>query len=98
MRNLWYPQKKAEFMTTTRFRELGMKPADVSERDHLLGSFTTYQDPAAATPQTDAGGEEAPTVKFRHLTVGTRPVVSHSVYSVADRIARPNVPMHYSTA
>lgn len=37
MRNLWYPTKKAEFMTDARFKELGLTKNDVGERDPMFG-------------------------------------------------------------
>jgi hypothetical protein len=38
MRNVWYPRKMAEYMTPTRFRELGLTKDDIGERDTLFGS------------------------------------------------------------
>lgn len=37
MRNLWYPTKKAEFMTDSRFKQLGLTKNDVGERDPMFG-------------------------------------------------------------
>lgn len=37
MRNQWYPTKKAEFMTDTRFKELGLTKNDIGERDPMFG-------------------------------------------------------------
>lgn len=37
MRNEWYPHKKAEYMTTTRFRELGLSRGEIGERDAGFG-------------------------------------------------------------
>ena len=37
MRNKWFPQNKAEYMTAARFAELGLTRADVGERDPLFG-------------------------------------------------------------
>ncbi len=69
MRNLWYPQKKAEFMTIAKFKELGLTQADVGERDHLLGTFAAPQSPSEATPQLVAAADDPPVVKLKHLTV-----------------------------
>ncbi len=66
MRNLWYPQKKAEFMTATRFKELGMTRADISDRDHLLGTFAAAPEPAETRLSL---GDEASAVKVKHPTV-----------------------------
>lgn len=37
MRNIWYPTKKAEFMTDTRMKQLGLTKNDVGERDPMFG-------------------------------------------------------------
>ncbi|KAK1757566.1 hypothetical protein QBC47DRAFT_376380 [Echria macrotheca] len=37
MRNEWYPNNKAEYMTKTRFQELGLSRQDVGERDPSFG-------------------------------------------------------------
>jgi len=37
MRNIWYPTKKAEFMTDTRLKQLGLAKKDVGERDPMFG-------------------------------------------------------------
>jgi hypothetical protein len=38
MRNLWHPTKKAEFMTDTRLKQLGLTKKDVGERDPMFGT------------------------------------------------------------
>jgi len=37
MRNVWYPQKRAEYMTATRFAELGLARDAIGLRDHEFG-------------------------------------------------------------
>lgn len=37
MRNLWYPRKKAEFMTSARMKELGLTKNDIGVRDPMFG-------------------------------------------------------------
>ncbi|KAK3941820.1 hypothetical protein QBC46DRAFT_381511 [Diplogelasinospora grovesii] len=39
MRNEWYPSNKAEYMTATRFQELGLTREDIGERDRVFGTF-----------------------------------------------------------
>ncbi|KAK4128293.1 hypothetical protein N657DRAFT_607509 [Parathielavia appendiculata] len=39
MRNQWYPNKKAEYMTASRFRELGLTRDDIGERDIIFGTL-----------------------------------------------------------
>ena len=41
MRNIWYPNKQAEYMTSTRFDQLGLDPDDMGERDPLFGTSAT---------------------------------------------------------
>ena len=38
MRNLWFPTKTAEYMTATRFAELGLTRDAIGERDTLFGT------------------------------------------------------------
>lgn len=37
MRNLWYPTKKAEYMTPARLQQLGLTKIDIGERDPMYG-------------------------------------------------------------
>ena len=53
-------------MTATRFKDLGMTRADISDRDHLLGTFAAAPEPAEARPLL---GDEASAVKVKHPTV-----------------------------
>ncbi|KAH8889492.1 hypothetical protein GQ53DRAFT_748185 [Thozetella sp. PMI_491] len=55
MRNLWYPNKRAEYMTTGRFHELGLSSADIGERDHMFGSFVNSPDENARLGNVDEG-------------------------------------------
>lgn len=44
MRNLWYPTKKAEYMTASRFAELGLsRRDDVGERDPMFRAYETAE-------------------------------------------------------
>jgi hypothetical protein len=45
MRNLWYPTKKAEYMTSTRFSELNLsRREDVGERDPMFRAYDNAED------------------------------------------------------
>jgi hypothetical protein len=47
MRNLWYPTKKAEYMTANRFAELGLsRRDDVGERDPMFRAYETTEEVA----------------------------------------------------
>lgn len=37
MRNMWYPTKKAEYMTAARLQQLGLSKTDIGERDPMYG-------------------------------------------------------------
>lgn len=37
MRNIWYPTKKAEYVTPSRLQQLGLSKNDIGERDPLYG-------------------------------------------------------------
>jgi hypothetical protein len=37
MRNIWYPTKKAEYVTTARLQQLGLSKSDIGERDPMFG-------------------------------------------------------------
>ncbi|KAJ4295786.1 Alcohol acetyltransferase [Collariella sp. IMI 366227] len=51
MRNEWFPNKKAEYMTATRFRELGMTREDIGERDATFGAVAAEDDiPESVAP------------------------------------------------
>jgi hypothetical protein len=55
MRNQWYPKKKAEYMTPSRFHELGLTHDDIGERDTAFGTvaaeeFEEVQESVAPAP------------------------------------------------
>jgi hypothetical protein len=51
MRNLWYPKKKAEYMTTMRLQELGLTQKDIGERDPEFGTaFAVEESEPVAEP------------------------------------------------
>jgi hypothetical protein len=54
MRNEWFPAMKAEYMTASRFRELGLTREDIGDRDTTFGTM------AAADDIEDAPVFEAP--------------------------------------
>jgi hypothetical protein len=39
MRNQWFPAKKAEYMTASRFQELGLTRRDIGDRDATYGTL-----------------------------------------------------------
>lgn len=39
MRNQWFPTKKAEYMTASRFQQLGLKRGDIGDRDATYGTL-----------------------------------------------------------
>ncbi|KAL2137045.1 hypothetical protein VTI74DRAFT_9651 [Chaetomium olivicolor] len=53
MRNEWFPAKKAEYMTASRFRELGLTREDIGDRDTAFGAVAAdeyipdFTEPAA---------------------------------------------------
>ncbi|KAL2263854.1 hypothetical protein VTK26DRAFT_4763 [Humicola hyalothermophila] len=61
MRNEWFPQKKAEYMTAQRFKELGMTREDIGERDPAFGTVT-------AADAMDIPEPEAPMPEVRIVT------------------------------
>ncbi|KAL8414672.1 hypothetical protein RB594_005764 [Gaeumannomyces avenae] len=56
MRNMWYPSRKAEYMTTARFAELGLTRDAIGERDPL---FAIAKKPAAPEPEQQAAQNAA---------------------------------------
>lgn len=84
MRNLWYPTKKAEFMTDARFKELGLTKNDVGERDPMFGMQIEMEEElvddaveavagipmgaAAGQPALDSPGH-SPAVEIEHVAV-----------------------------
>jgi hypothetical protein len=44
MRNEWFPQKKAEYMTIARFAELGLTKSDVGEPDPAFAIRPALED------------------------------------------------------
>jgi hypothetical protein len=54
MRNLWYPTKKAEYMTVGRFAELGLsRRDDVGERDPMFRAYEKAEDVAEEDVEGD---------------------------------------------
>ncbi|KAJ9157360.1 hypothetical protein NKR23_g736 [Pleurostoma richardsiae] len=49
MRNSWFPQKQAEYMTAARFAELGLTKDAIGARDPLFGTFVSAEDALEAT-------------------------------------------------
>jgi len=64
MRNLWVPNKKAEYMTTTRFAELGLSSDDIGEPDPL---FTG--DMVETTGDSGAPSAQRPKLEVQSLAV-----------------------------
>ncbi|TPX17485.1 uncharacterized protein E0L32_003128 [Thyridium curvatum] len=62
MRNLWYPSGKAEYMTATRFSELGLSRGEaIGERDPMFGSF--------APPEVDESDDfELSSIQIRTMS------------------------------
>ncbi|EJT72798.1 hypothetical protein GGTG_09653 [Gaeumannomyces tritici R3-111a-1] len=56
MRNMWYPSRKAEYMTTARFAELGLTRDAIGERDPL---FAIAKKPAAPEAEQQAAQNAA---------------------------------------
>jgi len=56
MRNDWFPNNKAEYMTTSRFQQLGLTRQDVGERDPMFGT----SDFASETATQDTLANEIP--------------------------------------
>jgi hypothetical protein len=50
MRNEWYPHKKAEYMTVSRFSELGLTRDDIGERDTTFGTVAAAEPEPVAEP------------------------------------------------
>jgi hypothetical protein len=44
MRNEWFPAMKAEYMTASRFRELGLTREDIGDRDTTFGTMAAADD------------------------------------------------------
>ena len=69
MRNIWYPRKQAEYMTTARFAELGLTNDSIGERDPLFGvSFA--REGVEETEEVDAAARpivEGVSVSLNHL-------------------------------
>lgn len=72
MRNIWHPTKKAEFMTDTRLKQLGLTKNDVGEQDPMFGMQLEFEEelvddaveavaglPKGAIPLGAAGGQPA---------------------------------------
>ncbi|KAK0628128.1 hypothetical protein B0T17DRAFT_588338 [Bombardia bombarda] len=81
MRNEWFPNKKAEYITSTRFRELGLTRQDVGERDRSYTAFVAA--PMAEEPPLPAEPpEKAHTLLSalvpETLTFHRRPIYVHA--------------------
>lgn len=50
MRNVWFPKKQAEYMTASRFRELGLTRSDIGERDPTFGTAASADTVDAPEP------------------------------------------------
>ncbi len=70
MRNEWFPHKKAEYMTVSRFQELGVTRGDIGDRDTTFGAV-------AAAEFVDIPEPVAPTATVLTITVRV-PRRSHS--------------------
>ncbi|EOO02434.1 putative fructose-bisphosphate aldolase protein [Phaeoacremonium minimum UCRPA7] len=72
MRNIWYPRKQAEYMTTARFAELGLTNDSIGERDPLFGvSFA--REGVEETEEVDAAA--------RPMVEGVSPQRAHELLS-----------------
>ncbi|KAK3299124.1 alcohol acetyltransferase-domain-containing protein [Chaetomium fimeti] len=69
MRNEWFPAMKAEYMTASRFRELGLTRDDIGDRDTTFGTM------AAADDVEDAPELESP----KPTVVITSPEKAHTL-------------------
>ncbi|KAH6854370.1 hypothetical protein B0I37DRAFT_401370 [Chaetomium sp. MPI-CAGE-AT-0009] len=69
MRNEWFPAMKAEYMTASRFRELGLTRDDIGDRDTTFGTM------AAADDVEDAPELEAP----KRTVLITSPEKAHTL-------------------
>jgi Ribosomal protein L9, N-terminal domain len=74
MRNAWYPKKKAEYMTATRFQEMGLTRQDIGERDRAFGATTP--EPLEEEPEGLEGILETLVAFDRRLDVAAVPVIN----------------------
>ena len=80
MRNLWYPTKKAEYMTAARLQQLGLSKTDIGERDPLFGMQVEIDENVvedaveAVAGLPGAGASQAPAhgVEIEHIAVSVR--------------------------
>ena len=55
MRNEWFPSKRAEYMTASRFQELGLTRGDIGDRDTSFGAVAASEldfEPEPEVPRT----------------------------------------------
>ncbi|KAK3330284.1 hypothetical protein B0H66DRAFT_54586 [Apodospora peruviana] len=74
MRNIWFPTNKAEYMTPTRFQELGLTHEDVGVRDRAFGVYSA-EDADAPVAEEPEDVTAAATKKPSH----TSPEVAFSL-------------------
>lgn len=81
MRNHFFPNRKAEYMTTARFAELGLSKRDIGERDYTFG--INRNDPTLALDAVEvvAGGTAAAepvkaAVELDQLPVSLLPILN----------------------
>jgi len=70
MRNLWYPNKRAEYMTAARFAEMGLHHSGTYERDPFFG-VSIASDEGEQGEEADEAEEERRRVQVQ--TVAVRP-------------------------
>lgn len=71
MRNLWYPTKKAEYMTTARMQQLKISKTDIGERDPLFGTQVEIEEEVIGDAVDAVAGYVAPAhgVEIEHIAV-----------------------------
>ena len=70
MRNFWFPNKRAEYMTAARFAELGLSRGGAYERDPIFGIGVASKDVGEDADELEV--EEArpgPTVRVQTVAV-----------------------------
>jgi hypothetical protein len=82
MRNKWYPNGQAEYMTANRFAELGLSKENIGERDPVFGLG------GAAPVEEEEQEPQQPTVTIKSVTVCSR-TSKDPVVGSADRTTQP---------
>ncbi|KAK4183321.1 hypothetical protein QBC35DRAFT_443610 [Podospora australis] len=78
MRNEWFPKKQAEYMTTTRFQQLGLsRKNDVGERDSTFVPIVASPDPVL--PTTASKQADASPAEIRKPDLNTSPEKAHEL-------------------